>query len=240
MRTFFFIVGVIWSLLASAGEFEQGLAQAKTKNWVEAERYFSLHLKKNPSDAVALYNLGLCSQHQQNYVKAIWYFEKAYKFDPALQEAVLQIEYSHKKLNNLYTWDAPFSAFKTQIFRIKMNAWMWLCLNMSITLGVCIFMVFISKKYRKPAVFGVVLGSALLLFALFATYTKASALEQLSHGIMTRNLENVYVDKHGNGLMPYTVRAGERVELVEKDQRTGIRFSNGLVAWVEPDQVSLY
>lgn len=240
MKAIYYWFLISCSTFTFAGNFEQGLSFAKNKNWPQAQKHFALHLKAKPTDSKALYNMGLCFKHQEGYVGAIWHFEKAYKHDPTLQEAVVQLEYCQKKLNNLYTWQAPFSSFKIRILSLSMNAWVWVCFNISITLALLIFPYFVTKKYKKPILFCLVLGFGIFAFALYCTHQKAAISTSETHGIMLTTRESVYVDKVGNGLLQYAVRAGERVELVEKSKRIGVRFSNGLVAWVEPTQIRLY
>lgn len=79
-----------------------GLAYRHLGRFEEASNNFEEGLKKDPHDAVCIFNLGYVEEHQGNYARADQLFQQALSSDPDFEEALLE-------LANLRSRDKKFS-----------------------------------------------------------------------------------------------------------------------------------
>lgn len=239
---------VVWSMFlfilinqtVLATDFEQAIEYTKTKNWEEAKTLFVKHLEKNPRDAWAHFNIGLCLYHQKKYPEAIWYFEKSNKLNPSVTDAVQQIEACHKELNNLYAWTPPQGYFKSKLLQLSMNTWTWIAIALSCCTGLLIFLSFLNKPYRKALRFFSFFVGILMCFSVYACIQKSSYLNSKTHGIILESSDKTYAGDSGNGLLTVPIRAGERVELINEGKRIEVKLQNESVVWLDPQQIKLY
>lgn len=208
---------LFYACLLWAGSFEDGLAFAKAKNWEQAEKQFTTHLKQEPIDANAYYNLGLCQTQLSKPLEALFNFEKAYKLDPSLHEAIPQIELSRKKLDEtLPHWEAPYSPVASRMLSMSMGSLFWVSQILAILLAVGIFVLVISKKHRKPLVAVVIFTSFTLVWSCYFTLQKKQSLNEQTHALVIREVKKAFLAQSGNGIIDFNLKTGTRVRLLEQ------------------------
>lgn len=228
----FFKVGLLF-----ASDFEQGLRFTKEKNWLLAANSFEGHLQQHPTDDKALYNLGICLFHQNKDLEAIYYLEKAYKFNPNLQECKAPIESCRQRLGITGEWTEPFSPIRLKLMEISLNQWSFICLFFSLLSA--LFLFFYLKKKSSNTLY--LLVSFMLLFVLSAYFTWQKSISLTNtHGIIITKILKTFADEKGTTMVDLTLFPGERVEVNYVGERIELQLENDVRTWVSKDQLKLF
>lgn len=228
----FFKVGLLF-----ASDFEQGLRFTKEKNWLLAASSFEGHLKQHPTDDKALYNLGICLFHQNKDLEAIYYLEKAYKFNPNLQECKAPIESCRQRLGITGEWTEPFSPIRLKLMEISLNQWSFICLFFSLLSA--LFLFFYLKKKSSNTLY--LLVSFMLLFVLSAYFTWQKSISLTNtHGIIITKILKTFADEKGTTMVDLTLFPSERVEVNYVGERIELQLENNVRTWVSKDQLKLF
>lgn len=234
---FWFVLLFLKLNMLFASDFEQALSYAKEKNWLLASSYFEKHLRQNPTDDQALYNLGICLLHQDKQVEALYFLEKAYKFNPNLQECKAPITTCRQQLGLTGEWTEPFSPIRLKLMEISLNQWSFIVLFLSIFSAVIV--VFYLRK--KTVTLRYLLLPVLLLFILsiYVTSQKSRSLS-ITHGIVTTKTLKTFADEKGTALIDISLFPGERVSVFEVGERVGLELENGIRTWISSQQIRLF
>jgi tetratricopeptide (TPR) repeat protein len=220
-----------------ASDFEQALSFTKEKNWLLAASNFEKHLNQHPKDDQALYNLGICLFHQNKTFEALYFLEKAYKFNPKLQECKAPIESCRQRIGITGEWTEPFSPIRLKLMEISLNQWSFICMFFSLLSAFLLF--FYLKKKSNNTLY--LLVSFMLLFVLSAYFTwqKSSSLTN-THGIVMTKILKTFADEKGTTMMNLTLFPGERVEVNYVGERIELQLENDVRTWISKDQLKLF
>lgn len=236
MKIWYVLVFLKVSLLF-ASDFEQALSYTKEKNWLLASSYFEKHLNQHPNDDQALYNLGICLFHQNKDLEAIYYLEKAYKFNPNLQECKAPIESCRQHLGMTGEWTEPFSPIRLKLMEISLNQWSFITLFLSVLSALFLFLYMRKKSSTKLyLLFGF---SFFFVLSVYATWQKSRSLA-ITHGIVTTKILKTFADEKGTDMVDLTLFPGERVELNYVGERVELELENNVHTWIVRDQIRLY
>lgn len=236
MKIWFVLVFLKVSLLF-ASDFEQGLRFTKEKNWLLAASSFEQHLQQHPTDDKALYNLGICLFHQKKDLEAIYYLEKAYKFNPNLQECKAPIESCRQHLGMRGEWTEPFSPIRLKLMEISLNQWSFICLFFSLLSA--LFLFFYLKKKSSNTLYILVSFMFLFVLSVYFTWQKSISLSN-THGIITTKIFKTFADAKGSTTVDLTLFPGERVGVNYVGERIELELENDFKTWVSKDQLKLY
>lgn len=221
-----------------AGEFQDAQQAYLEKNWSQAANLFEQHLIKQPSDANAYYNLGLCQMREQKIVDAIWSFEKAYKLKPQLSEAQVQLNACYKKLNFIESWSPPIGVFKAKLFKFSSNQWAITLLILSFISGLLLFLHLKRKSNKRATRFTFLLSFVFTFFTAIIFMQKKSFTEDVNYAIVWTPISSVYLSEKGNAIKELPLKAGERVKVGKvSTNRIELELMNKERIWVEKSLV---
>lgn len=224
-------------ILIFASDFEQGLRFTKEKNWLLAASSFERHLQQHSKDDKALYNLGICLFHQNKNLEAIYYLEKAYKFNPNLQECKAPIESCRQRLGITGEWTEPFSPIRLKLMEISLNQWSYICLFFSLLSA--LFLFFYLKKKSSNTLYLLVSFMLLFVFSAYFTWQKSISLSN-THGVITTKILKTFADEKGNAMVDLTLFPGERVEINYVGERIELKLENDARTWITKNQLWLF
>lgn len=215
-----------------ANSFDEALKAYQNKNWTEAQNLFEKHISEKPTDANVHYNIGVCLMKQNKLVDAIWYFEKCYKLNPGHAEAQIQLNSCYKKLNFIDSWTAPIGLIQAKMYKISMFTWSLSLIVLSLFSGVLIFFI-ASKKGNKKIIFPfLILALGIQTFTSYTVFKKNQFQTQASNAIVLEPIESVWLSSKGNALLDLKLNAGERVTIVDTNERVEVILPNREHIWI--------
>lgn len=224
---------------SQANSFDEALKAYKSKNWSEAQNLFEKHISEKPEDANAFYNLGVCLMKQDKLVDAIWYFEKCYKLNPGHPEAQIQLNSCYKKLNFIDSWSAPIGLIQAKMYKIPFSTWTLILVIFSTFSGVLIFLLTSKKGNRKVIFPFLILGVGILAFTSYTVFKKNQFQTQANTAIVLQAIESVWISEKGNALLDLKLNAGERVTILDTNERVEIILPSREHIWIDKTKLKV-
>lgn len=220
--------------------FHTANAYYQNKQYAEAEKIYSLLIKKDKKNANALYNLGNTYFHLQQYAEAVLYYEKAKKIKPDDKTIQHNIDLTNNKLFSKIEFSKEFFVTKqiketvksksAQSWSIYMFAALWF--------GVLLMCIHFFTTNKNVFRIGFIAGLFSLLFAYF-TYTAYRSEHQHNYAIVIQ--QNAFMKSAPVESMnaATAIQKGLKVEITDSDKNwRKMKLPNGKTGWIEISQIA--
>jgi tetratricopeptide (TPR) repeat protein len=188
------------------------------------------------------YNLGVLHFRQGNLGRAVWSFERAVTLAPDDEDAKFNLAQA-RKLADRRVRDRIEGAERDPLWIrvvtfLTASAQTWLFLILYLT---CFVLLFLRRRAREDSRAALGASAALVGFAAVIAgllLMGRVALDRIPFGVMLPDVVSVKEGADPNYRSTFTVHAGLRVRLLERDQDwVRIRLANGLDGWVRDQDV---
>lgn len=221
--------------------FQTANAYYQNKQYDEAEKMYTLLVKKDKHNANAYYNLGNTYYHLQQYSNAILYYEKAKKLQPDNKYIQHNIELTNNKLFSKIEFSKEFFVTKQlkNVVHTK-SSYSW-SVFMLIALWVGVIAICIHYLTTNTFLFrtGLLACLAAFVFAYF-TYSSYKSEHQNNFAIVTQ--QNAFMKKAPVESMnaATALQTGLKVEIIDRDKNwLKIKLPNDKTGWIEISQIEL-
>jgi tetratricopeptide (TPR) repeat protein len=188
------------------------------------------------------YNLGVAYFRQGSLGRAVWSFERAVDLDPEDEDARFNLVQT-RKLAERRVHDKIEGAERDPVwiravtfFTASQQTWIFLLLYLG-----CFTLLFLWRRARDAS--RAVLGAGAALVGVAAALIGVllagrAVLDRLPFGVVLPDVVAVKEGADPNYRTSFSVHAGLRVRLLERDQDwLRIRLANGLEGWVRDQDV---
>jgi tetratricopeptide (TPR) repeat protein len=198
--------------------------------------------RQNVISADLYYNLGVAYFREGSLGRAVWSFERAVALDPEDEDARFNLQQT-RKLVDRRVRDKLEGAERDPVWIRVVNyltasqqTWLFLLLYLG-----CFALLFLWRRARDASRAALGAGAALTgVAAAMAGLLLAGrvALDRIPFGVVLPDVVAVREGADPNYRTSFSVHAGLRVRLLERDQDwVRIRLSNGLEGWVRDQDV---
>ena len=221
--------------------FQTANSYYQNKQYEEAEKMYTLLLKKDKNNANAYYNLGNTYYHLKNYTNAILNYEKAKKLQPDNKYVAHNIELTNNKQFSKIEFSKEFfvtKQLKNVVHTRSSGSWsvfMLIALWISIT-AFCIHF-FTTNKFLYRT--GVLFFMATIIFSGF-TYSSFKSEHQHNFAIVMQT--NAFIKSAPVESMnaAQAVQTGIKVEIIDTDKNwLKIKLPNDKTGWIEKSSVEM-
>jgi tetratricopeptide (TPR) repeat protein len=193
----------------------------------------------------AYYNLGNCYYRTNEIGKAILYYEKAEKLNPADPDIQFNLQLANQKITDKVTSDSPvflFSDWKKFENRFTEKQWALICIAvLCLSLLLFAFYLFFSNLLLRQLCFWS--GFAVFFISLFAFFLANKQYQSLtSHdtAIVLSASVTVKGAPDDKSTQLFVLHEGTKVSIVKNEGVwTEIKLSNGNVGWLISSDISV-
>lgn len=238
-----FMLSCLLSVSAWASDFDNGVKEAKAKNWPGAEQAFRASIQQNPLDANAFYNLGTSLAAQQKFPEAIWALEKSYKLNPKLKEARNNLQYCYNQAGIQETWEPALSYLQDKAYQFGINSWTYISITLVLLLSGFIFIGIAAKKMnlRRMSIVFAVFMAIFLFFSLRNALNAYDFKYNDTHVVLVQDETSVFHDDKGNMRFDLSLKGGSRYKIAEiSNGRVGLLMKNQMVVWIDQKNVWMF
>lgn len=237
LRTLIIAILVSISSFASDDLFEKANKAYNNSDYTSAITLYDSILTKGLESSELYYNLGNCYYKAQDWVNAIWHYEKSLKLDKNyktiqnLELANLKIIDRIEEIPQLFYikwWSNFVSIFNTLSWQLISIIIIWLALIVKI------LSQFIN--YKKEHFLSILYSFALIsIFATYSSYqlniTKQEAIIFASSIVVT-NAPSI------NSTNLFTLHSGTKIEILDTiGEWINIKIANGNEGWIKKREI---
>lgn len=221
--------------------FQTANTYYKNKQYDEAEKMYSLLIKKDKKNANAYYNLGNTYYHLKQYSNAVLNYEKAKKLQPDNKHIDHNIQLTNNKLFSKIEFSKEFfvtKQLKNVVHAKSSESW---SVFMLIAFWIAVILMCIHFFFSKRILFRIGLTACLLSFVFaYFTYSAYKTEHQQKFAIVMQN--NAFMKTAPVETMnaATAIQAGLKVEIIDTDKNwLKIKLPNDKTGWIETSQVEL-
>ena len=221
--------------------FQTANTYYKNKQYDEAEKMYSLLIKKDKKNANAYYNLGNTYYHLKNYSNAVLNYEKAKKLQPDNKHIDHNIQLTNNKLFSKIEFSKEFFVTKQlkNVVHIKSSESWSIFMLVAFWCGVILLCIHFFFTNRIVFRIGFI---ACLISIIFAYFTYAAYKTEHQHNFAIVMQQNAFMKSAPVESMnaATAIQTGLKVEIIDTDKNwLKIKLPNDKTGWIETSQVEL-
>lgn len=221
--------------------FQTANSYYQNKQYEEAEKMYTLLLKKDKKNANAYYNLGNTYYHLKNYPNAILNYEKAKKLQPDNKQIAHNIELTNNKLFSKLEFSKEFfvtQKLKNVVHTKSSGSWsVFMIVGLWISVIAFCIHFFTTNKFLFRT--GVLFFMTTIIFAVF-TYTSFKSEHRHNFAIIMQ--ANAYVKSAPVESMnaAQAIQTGIKVEIIDTDKNwLKVKLPNDKTGWIEKSSIEM-
>lgn len=221
--------------------FQTANTYYQNKQYEEAEKMYTLLLKKDKNNANAYYNLGNTYYHLKNYTNAILNYEKAKKLQPDNEYIAHNIELTNNRLFSKIEFSKEFfvtKQLKNVVHTRSSGSWsvfMLVALWISV-IAFCIHFFSTNKfLFRSGVLF-------FMTSLILAGFTYSSFKSEHLHNFAIVMQSNAFIKSAPVETMnaAQAVQPGLKVEIIDTDKNwLKVKLPNDKTGWIQKSNLEL-
>lgn len=240
------LIAIVFTVNVYASEntiFEQANYAYEDGNFDTAIQLYDSLVQQDLISKELFYNLGNSYYKNQEYPKAILYYEKALKLSPGDEETMHNLKLAYNKISDeqpeqesvrLTDWiylNTPFSS----------NSWGWIGVLLLFSgFGALIYFVLGKTSTLKRTLF--YLGIILLIFSGISIYLSSLHYDKVleeSKAIVLEPSIDIMTEPTENASVAFILHEGSKVSILQSNKDWyEIKFADGKIGWLEKTAVA--
>lgn len=236
----FFISNCLFAF-ANEEKFAKAEKLYLDEKYEEALKEYQSSLSENEISASTFYNIGNCYFKMGDYVNALLYYEKSYKYDPSQEDVVMNMEITRARITDK---SEEMSSGVTGWFYHIVNSrgadyWTYLSILLSIVGTALLFIMYFSSSTsikRMSLATAFVAFVFMIVFSIFSYY-QISYYNNEDHALISESNAEVRSEPNDKSKAVFIVPGGMKVKILsEKEDWTEIALNNN-VGWIKSEWV---
>ncbi len=221
--------------------FQTANTYYQNKQYQEAEKMYSLLIKKDKNNANAYYNLGNTYYHLKQFPNAIYNYEKARKLDPDNKYTNHNIELTNNKLFSKIEFSKEFfvaKEIKSVVHTKSSKSWSILMLAM-LWIGTFLLFIHFLVPHKLLYRIGILSSMCAIVLAFITFFANKNEQEQNFAIIIQKNafMKSAPVESMNAATI---IQTGLKVEIIDSDKNwRKIKLPNDKTGWIEISQIEL-
>ena len=125
------------------------------------------------------------------------------------------------------------------MYKIPFSTWTLILVIFSTLSGVLIFLLTSKKGNRKVIFPFLILGVGILAFTSYTVFKKNQFQTQANTAIVLQAIESVWISDKGNALLDLKLNAGERVTILDTNERVEIILPSREHIWIDKTKLKI-
>lgn len=236
-----FLFQITLVIFANENDFSQAEKLYQDEKYAEALKIYQSSLNENEISAVTFYNMGNCYFKLGDYVNALLYYEKSYKYNPSQEDVVMNMEITRSRITDKSEeMSSGVSGWFYQIVNTRgADYWTYLSIVLSVAGSVFLFLMYFSSSTslkRMSLATAFVAYFFMIVFTIFSYY-QISYYNNEDHALISESNAEVRSEPNDKSKAVFIVPGGMKVKILsEKEDWTEISLNNN-VGWIKSEWV---
>ncbi len=238
--TLFFISIGLWGF-SNEDKFSKAEKLYQDEKYEKALKIYEGLLDENEVSSTAFYNIGNCYFKLGDYVNALLYYEKSYKYDPSKEDVIMNMEITRSRITDKSEeMSSGVSGWFYQIVNTRgTDYWTYLSIVLSIAGTLFLFLMYFStsnsiKRMSLATAFASFFF--MIVFAIFSYY-QISYYNNEDYALISESNAEVRSEPNDKSKAVFIVPGGMKVKILgEKEDWTEIALNNN-VGWIKTEWV---
>lgn len=237
----FFLFQITFGVYANENDFSKAEKFYSQEKYEEALKIYQSILGENEISSTIFYNIGNCYFKMGDYVNALFYYEKSYKYNPSQEDVLMNMEITRSRLTDKSEeMSSGVSGWFYQVVNSRAaDYWTYLSIGLSILGTIFLFLMYFSNQNSlKRMSLATALASFvfMIVFSIFAYYQTAYFNNE-NHALVSESNAEVRSEPSEKSKAVFIVPGGMKVKILsEKEDWTEISLNNN-VGWIKTEWV---